>query len=102
MFRTQAPMPAIARTLPCLHNVREPETGNIVQHLAYNAEMQYVRKPPENRLILCNSLHDVLLEEPVLVTYHCGMRAYQHAQHVVTSNNSNCVGGFFYTDGNEA
>ncbi len=102
MNRTQQTMPAIAKSLPEIRLIREPATGNLVEHLAYNAEMQYARKPPENRLILCNSLHDVLLEEPVLVTYHCGMRAYQHAQHVVTSNNSNCVGGFFYTDGNEA
>ncbi len=102
MNRTQQTMPAIAKSLPTKRLVREPATGDLVEHLAYDAEMQYVRKPPENRLILCNSLHDVLLEEPVLVTYHCGMNAYQHAQRVVTSNNSNCVGGFFYTDGNEA
>ena len=102
MFRTQAPMPAIARTLPCLHDVREPATGHIVQHLAYDAEMQYVRKPPELRLILCNSLDAVRVNEPVLVSYHSGMRAYQHDTHVPTSNDENCIGDFYYTDGKQA
>ena len=102
MFRTQDPMPAIARTLPCLRSVREPATGNIVQHLAYDAEMQYVRKPPEVRLILCNSLDAVRVDEPVLVSYHSGMRAYQHDTHVPTSNDENCIGDFYYTDGKQA
>lgn len=102
MFRTQQTMPAIAKSLPSLRPVREPSTGNTVMHLAYTAEMQYVKKPPENRMVLCNSLHDVQLDEPVLVSYHSGMRAYQHAQHVITSNSSNCFGGFYFTTGAEA
>ena len=85
-----------------MRDVREPASGNIVQHLAYDAEMQYVRKPPEVRLILCNSLDAVRVDEPVLVSYHSGMRAYQHDTHVPVSNEDNCAGDFYYTDGLQA
>ncbi len=99
MKRTQQTMPAVVTELPRLHKVFEPSTFTEVDHLAYEAEMQYVRKDPEVRMILCSSLDDVILDEPVLVTYHSGMRAYQHASHVPVSNSRNCVGGFYYTDG---
>ena len=54
------------------------------------------------RLILCESLDDVYIDEPVLVEYHCGMRCYKHTSHVATSNEHNCVGDFYYTDGTRA
>ena len=34
-----------------------------------------------------------------MITYHSGMRCYQHSRHVVTSNEDNCIGGFYFTDG---
>ena len=37
-----------------------------------------------------------------MISYHSGMRCYQHTRHVVTSNEDNCIGGFYYTDGNPA
>lgn len=102
MKQTQQTMPAVVTELPRLHTLIEPGSGHIVDHLAYEAEMQYVRKDPEVRMILCSSLDDVILDEPVLVSYHCGMRAYQHVTHVPVSNPDNCIGGFFYTDGTPA
>ena len=65
-------------------------------------EIQYKRKPPTTRLILCSSLNDVYVGEPVMIVYHCGMRAYKHNRHVVVSSERNCFGGFYYTDGTEA
>lgn len=102
MKRVMQEMEAVAQTLPSLRPILNPETLELDMHLSYDAEMQYVRKPPETRLIMCSSLDDVVVGEPVMVTYHCGMRAYQHSRHVVVSNESNCTGGFFYTDGTEA
>jgi hypothetical protein len=71
-------------------------------HLAYVAEMQYSKKPPEDRVILCNSYNDARVDDTVLVTYHIGMKSYQHAQNVITSNERNCFGGFYFTDGTPA
>ena len=102
MRMTQQTMPAIVEELPQLQTFVEPHTGHIVEHLAYKAEMQYVRKDPETRYILCSSIDDVVLNEPVLVSYHCGMKAYQHATHLSVSNEDNCIGGFYYTDGTPA
>jgi len=102
MRHTQQTMPAVVTELPRLHTFLEPHTGHIVDHLAYEAEMQYVRKNPETRFILCSNIDDVELDEPVLVSYHSGMRAYQHATHVAVSSPRNCYGGFYYTDGTVA
>jgi len=99
---TQQTMPAVVTELPRLHTFLSPDGFNEVEHLAYSAEMQYVRKPNQVRMILCSSLDDVELDEPVLVSYHSGMRAYQHATHVAVSSPRNCIGGFYYTDGNPA
>ena len=102
MKRTQQTMPAIVTELPRLHTFVEPETQHFVEHLAYEAEMQYVRKDPETRYILCSSIDDVFLDEPVLVSWHSGMKAYQHATHVPVSSVRNCIGGFYYTNGQPA
>ena len=67
-----------------------------------HAEIQYKRKDPQVRLILCNSLDTVNVGETVMLRYHSGMRAYQHNRNLVTSNDSNCFGGFYYTSGDEA
>ena len=102
MKRPQQTMPAVVTELPRLHTFVEPTSQQEVEHLAYEAEMQYVRKPKETRYILCSSIDDVLLNEPVLVSYHTGMKAYQHATHVPVSNIHNCIGGFYYTNGQPA
>ena len=93
---------AIAVTSPTVTTVLNPETLNEDQHLGYQAEVQYKRKEPQVRLILCSSLDDVVVGEPVMITYHCGMRCYQHSRHVVVSNPANCIGGFYYTNGQPA
>ena len=95
-------MEAIAVSEPHMGFVMNPETQELDDHLVYDAEMQYKRKEPQVRMILCSSLDDVVVGEPVMVSYHSGMRCYQHSRHVVTSSNRNCIGGFYYTDGTPA
>ena len=97
-----AEMEAIPVSLPQIKTVLNPETLNEDEHLGYEAEIQYKRKPPSVRLIMCSSLDTVHLGEPVMINYHSGMRCYQHSRHVSVSNSDNCVGGFYYTDGTEA
>ena len=94
--------PAVALSEPTMRTVRVPETGEEAPHLGYDAEIQYVRKPPQVRLILCSEIDDVEPGEPVLLTYHRGLQAYQHARHVSVSSPRNCLGGFYYTNGEEA
>ena len=102
MLKNLAEMEAIPQELPHLTTVLNPETLEEDLHLGYYAEMQYKRKEPATRLILCSSLDTVRLGEPVMVSYHSGMRCYQHTRHVVVSNEDNCIGGFYYTDGTSA
>ena len=102
MKHTQTEMEAIAVTAPTMRVVMNPETQELNPHLCYDAEIQYKRKDPQVRLIMCSSLDDVVVGEPVMITYHSGMRCYKHSRHVVTSNNDNCIGGFYFTDGSPA
>ena len=102
MQHTQTEMEAIVVSRPALRPVFNPVTLEEDLHLSYDAEIQYKRKPPSNRLILCSLLDDVSVGEPVMIVYHCGMRAYKHNRHVPVSNTDNCFGGFYYTDGTEA
>ena len=102
MNHFQAEMEAIAVSRPTMRTVFNPQTLNEDDHLGYDAEIQYKRKPPAVRLIMCSSLDDVVVGEPVMITYHSGMRCYKHSRHVVTSSQANCIGGFFYTDGTPA
>ena len=102
MQKTQAEMEAIAVSAPHIGGVMNPDTLEIDEHLVYDAEIQYKRKPPAVRMIMCSSLDDVVVGEPVMISYHSGMRCYQHSRHVVTSSNRNCIGGFYFTDGTPA
>jgi len=102
MFKTQTEMEAIAVTEPHMGYVMNPETLELDEHLVYDAEVQYKRKENQVRLIMCSSLDTVDVGHPVMISYHSGMRCYQHSRHVVTSNVENCVGGFYYTDGKPA
>ena len=102
MFKLNTEMEAIPVTAPEVRTVFNPVTLNEDEHLAYDAEIQYKRKPPAVRMIMCSRLDDVNVGQPVMISYHMGMRCYQHARHLVTSYNENCIGGFYYTDGREA
>ena len=102
MKHTQTEMEAIAVSKPTMRTVMNPQTLEEDQHLGYDAEVQYKRKENTVRLIMCSSLDTVRVGEPVMISYHSGMRCYQHSRHVVTSNEENCIGGFFYTDGTSA
>ena len=100
--KTLSEMEAIVVSEPTIRTVFNPNTHEEDMHLSYDAEMQYRRKPPATRLILCNSLDEVAVGGTVMVTYHSGMHAYQHNRHIVCSNEDNCVGGFYHTDGTTA
>ena len=102
MLKLQTEMEAIAVSQPHMGGVMNPETLEVDPHLVYDAEIQYKRKPPAVRMIMCSSLDDVIVGEPVMISYHSGMRCYQHSRHVVTSSNANCIGGFYFTDGTPA
>ena len=102
MKHTQTEMEAIAVSKPTMRTVMNPQTLEEDQHLGYDAEVQYKRKENTVRLIMCSSLDTIRVGEPVMISYHSGMRCYQHSRHVVTSNEENCIGGFFYTDGTSA
>ena len=102
MFKSQTEMEAIAVSEPHMGFVMNPETLELDEHLVYDAEVQYKRKDNQVRLIMCSSLDTVDVGHPVMISYHSGMRCYQHSRHVVTSNVENCVGGFYYTDGKPA
>ena len=102
MFKLNTEMEAIPMTAPEIRTVFNPVTLNEDEHLAYDAEIQYKRKPPAVRMIMCSRLDNVNVGDPVMISYHMGMRCYQHARHLVISNNENCIGGFYYTDGTPA
>ena len=102
MNHTQTEMEAIAVTAPAMRAVMNPTTHELDPHLCYDAEVQYKRKENQVRLIMCSSIDDVVVGEPVMITYHSGMRCYKHSRHVVTSSNDNCIGGFYFTDGTPA
>ena len=102
MFKTQTEMEAIAVSEPRMGFVMNPETHELDEHLVYDAEVQYKRKDNQVRLIMCSSLDSVSVGNPVMITYHSGMRCYKHSRHVVISNESNCIGGFYYTNGTPA
>jgi hypothetical protein len=101
-MRSKTEMQAIPLTSPAIRPVLNPVTLNEDMHLSYDAEIQYKRKAPARRMILCTQLDTVNIGEPVMITYHAGMRAYQHDRHVSVSNEYNCVGGFYYTNGTQA
>ena len=102
MMKFQAEMEAIPVSSPRLRTVMNPVTLDENEHLGYDAEIQYKTKPPTVRLIMCSSLDTVNVGEPVMISYHSGMRCYQHSRHVSVSNSDNCTGGFYFTDGNPA
>ena len=102
MFKLNTEMEAIPVTAPEIRTVFNPNTMEEDTHLGYEAEIQYKRKPPATRLILCGRLDTVNVGEPVMISYHMGMKCYQHARHLVISNDENCIGGFYFTDGTKA
>lgn len=83
--------------------VSEPRICDIndIEALAYEAEMEYVRKEPEVKYILCTPLDDVRIGDSVDLVYNVNMRSYQH-KYASRSNNTNTIGGFYYTNGRPA
>ena len=98
----QTEMEAIVVTAPSMRTVMNPVTLQEDEHLCYDAEVQYKRKDNQVRLIMCSSLDSVDVGNPVMISYHSGMKCYKHSRHVITSNQANCIGGFYFTDGTPA
>ena len=95
-------MTAVVMTEPIQRQIRDPNTGGTCLHLAYMGEMQYSSKPPQTRLILCDSLDSVWVGDSVYVAFHSGLKAYRHQSHISTSNEQNSSGEFYYTNGQPA
>ena len=102
MASFQTEMEAIVGQPPSMMTVLNPVTLEEDPHYCYTAEIQYKRKPPATRLIMCSRLDTVRVGEPVMISYHSGMRCYQHSRHLAVSNPDNCFGGFYYTNGQSA
>ncbi len=84
------------------HTIINPETLKPVPQTAYKAVIEFVRKPPEERTILCSSLENVSPDETVFVSFHTGMRQYQHSSYTTVSDCMHCYGGFYFLNGTEA
>ena len=95
MNKLQTQMKAVVVSTPRLHNINDEEL------LAYEAEMQYVRKKPKVKYILCTPIDDVCIGDRVNVKYAVHKRAYQH-EYQSLSNSSNSYGEFYYTNGKRA
>lgn len=93
---------AIAVSNPAMRTVFVRDSCTEAPHLAYDAEVQFIRKPNEVRMVLCSEIDPVREGDTVLLTYHAGLRCYQHARSVSVSSEENCTGGFFYTNGEPA
>ena len=95
MKKAPQPMKAVVVSEPRICDINDIET------LAYEAEMEYVRKEPEVKYILCTPLDDVRIGDSVDLVYNINMRSYQH-KYASRSNNANTIGGFYYTNGRPA
>ena len=102
MKTTQAQMEARAVSDARTITVMDYETLTEKELLGYDAEIQYVRKEPAVKFILCSPLDGVKQGQPVMIQYHVGKRSYVHSRLISTSNEDNCIGGFYYTDGTPA
>ena len=100
--KLQAEMEAIVVGAPSMETLLNPTTLTEDFHLVYEAEIQYKRKPPKVKRIMCSSTDIVNPGEPVMIVYHYGMRCYKHSRQVTVSNAHNCIGGFYFTDGTKA
>ena len=101
-MKLQSELEAVVVSDPTVHSVFNPVTLEEDECLGYEAEVQYKRKPNEVRMIICNSLDVANVGDPVMISYHLGMRRYQHSRAVIVSNPNNCFGDFYYTNGKEA
>ncbi len=95
MKKPPQPMKAVVISEPRICDIDDMEA------LAYEAEMQYVRKDPEVKYILCTPLDDVQIGDSVDLVYNINKRSYQH-KYISRSNSFNTSGGFYYTNGRPA
>ena len=95
-------MAVIPGSQPQIGTVFNTVSLNEAPHPFYDAEIQSNRKDPQVRMTMCGTLDHVKVGEPVMISYHSGMRCYQHSRHVVVASSDNCIGGFYYTDGTSA
>ena len=102
MITYKSTIPATVTEPITIHTIINPDDQQPVQHYGYRALLNYVRKPPEERLILCSSLEEVETNETVFVNFHTGMRLYQHNRYTTVSDCDHCAGGFYFLNGTPA
>ena len=102
MITYKTTIPAVVTEPIRQHKVIDPTTNQTVLQTGYRAVLQYVRKTPEVRLVLCSSLEEVEPDETVFVSYHTGMKLYQHNRYTTVSDCAHCAGGFYFLNGAEA
>jgi hypothetical protein len=59
MKQLQTELEAVVTEVPSIQTVFNPATLSEDEHLAYHAEIQYKRKPPQVRMIMCSRLDPV-------------------------------------------
>ena len=101
-MKTKTKTPATVVDGPRLHKIVDPSTQQVVPHIAYRALLEYVTKPPQERLIICSSLDTVDTSETVFVSYHTGLQLYQHDRATTVSDCQHCAGGFYFLNGVKA
>ena len=102
MKKLQSEMEAVVTSTVETRCVLDYDTLTERDIIGYEAEVQYVRKEPEVKFILCSDVDKVFVGEPVMIQYSVGKRSYKHSRVISTSNESNCIGGFYFTDGTPA
>lgn len=102
MKKLQTEMEAVAKSPVQSRTVLDYDTLTEHEQLGYEAEVQYVRKAPEVKFILCSTLDYIDPGQPVMIQYSIGKKSYEHSRVISTSNESNCIGGFYFTDGTPA
>ena len=102
MIKPKEKVPARVTQIVQQHTVIDPTNNQRSPQKAYRAVIEFVRKPPEERVILCSSLEQVEPDETVFVSFHTGMRQYQHNSYTSVSDCQHCAGGFYFLNGTSA
>ena len=81
-------------SMPHIEKVFNKGSHQQVEHLVYDALINYRSKPREHHRILCSSLDYCEVDGVSRIEWHSGMGMYKHINHIPISNPHNCYGGF--------
>ena len=90
----KATLDCVVVSAPHLEQVYNKGSGEQVEHLVYDAMVNYRRKPREHQRILCSVLDYCEVDGVSRIEWHSGMGMYKHISHIPISNPHNCYGGF--------